>query len=117
MTNLTVTKEKAVELKLAGWGKECEFVFAKSFDDNNEYTGDEPECIHRQWINYTEMEKAIICDAPTITELLSEMDNETIMLYMESKGSDYPEDAIDICRSPDSLADCWILGKREGLIK
>ena len=101
MTNLTVTKEKAVELKLAGWGKECYFkVYQISYN--------EPKINHYDitWDSY------IIAQAPTITELSSEMDNNWVVAYSrKTDGS-----IVDLFRSPDSLADVWIWAKQENLL-
>jgi hypothetical protein len=111
MTNLTTTLEKSKELKLAGWRKETYFYWIDTHYDGWKLQDIESPVFLGRIL------KSI--SSPTITELLEELDNKTLIDYAFLKGSAYSlhNDMIDLFRSPDKLADCWIFAKKEGLIK
>jgi hypothetical protein len=105
MTNMTTTLEKSKELKLAGWNKPTKFYHANIFQRWEVITSDN---------NFMEYGCERI-PAPTITELLEEMDNNVIRQYMYKVMNRL--DSIDLFRSPDKLADAYLWGRKEGLIK
>jgi hypothetical protein len=104
--NLTTTLEMSKRLKEAGWMKKTEFYHANIFQ--------QWEIIHKS--NHFMEYGCKRIPTPTITELLEELNNDTIAEYSELKNFDWDE-TVDLFCSPDKLADCWIWAKKEGLIK
>jgi hypothetical protein len=105
MINITTTLEKSKELKLAGWNKPTKFYHANIFNRWEVIAND------NNFIEYG-------CErisAPTITELLDELDNNVIRCYVIHGFKEL--DDLNLFRSPDKLADCWVWAKKEGLIK
>lgn len=113
MTNLTTTLEKSKELKLAGWSKECKFVYHKI-----KGFGRKTYVLLRMW-NYNDGSLVLNeWPAPTINELLEEMDNNNILDYLTRQNNvAIVYGLIDLFRSPDKLADVYLWGRKEGLIK
>lgn len=69
----TVSLELAKQLKEEGFPQETEFYWVKPYDINNDYTGDEPVIDWKEWLEHVEMEKSIICAAPTAEEILEKL--------------------------------------------
>lgn len=126
MTNLTTTLEMSKKLKLVGWSKNTEFYWScstmKKYILNQEIPGSVKEVSfishvkEYQQIKYykTESPKEWY-PAPTITELLEELDNNAISEYSESKVLDWDE-TVDLFRSPDKIAECWLWASKENLL-
>lgn len=73
MSIKTTTLETSKMLKEAGFRQDTYFRWSKPFDVNVNFTGDELEVEAFNWLEYHDMQKSIICSAPTTDELLEEL--------------------------------------------
>lgn len=113
-----VSLEIAKHLKEAGWKKETFFVWGeveygkKNLKDWQLLSKDNDE---QRPITLQELL------APLATEILEELPDAQIIKYWEvytndKEHSDPMYDFIDIMRSPNELAKCWLYLKKEKLI-
>jgi hypothetical protein len=115
-TSLEVSKR----LKEAGWKKETKFWW-KSYSHRPEYN----EVVNKSTLwnlgYYRDKNQRLtveyeVYSAHLSAEILEELSTDLIYKYMYAK--DFKEyNSINLLRSPDSLAECWIWAKEKGLIK
>lgn len=130
----TVSLDMAKLLKENGFRQDTSLIWAKPFDINNNFTGDELEVETNDWLRYQGMQHAIFCAAPTTDELLEELPEEieTIAkgsLTINKLNNKYEvlyDDGLErlvclmICTNEslsEALASMWLYLKREGLLK
>ena len=106
MTNLTTTLEKSKELRDADFKQQTKLYY-------NSETGK----LQLGFTSHVDSE-GLMCwsiSAVTITELLEELDNNFLRNYFVDSQMDTSE-IIDLFRSPDKLADCWLWAKQQNLL-
>lgn len=108
VTSLKVSK-KLVE---AGWKKKTKFWWV--------YGDDDKWCIFdfkpSKLVFFNHIPKHY--PAPLVSELLQGLDNDNLwncFVFLRDKWD--RDNLIDVIRSPDKLAECWIWAKENGLIK